>query len=153
MTPPYPQRPDTIRFISTPFKDTTTLLGNVTLHLKVASSCEDTAFAVRLCEQTKGNQYINIKDGIGSLAHAAGATGYTAGTASTLTLDLGDVAWQIHAGSSIVLLISSSNFPMYAIHSNKPQLWSQQTLDQIIADQTVFTGLDGSTIDLPFIQN
>lgn len=153
VTPPYPQRPDTIRFISTPFKDTTTLLGNVTLHLKVASSCADTAFAVRLCEQTKGNQYINIKDGIGSLAHAARATGYTAGIAITLTLDLGDVAWQIHAGSSIVLLISSSNFPMYAIHSNKPQLWSQQTLDQIIADQTVFTGLNGSTIDLPFIQN
>lgn len=66
----------------------------------------------------------------------------------SLDLELGDVAWEIQKNSSIVLLISSSNFPMYAVHSNEVGLWSTKKVQANVAKQTIYVGQGASYLEL-----
>ncbi|AEB07697.1 hydrolase CocE/NonD family protein [Coriobacterium glomerans PW2] len=151
MTDPYPDRSDVVRFETHAFFDMVMIAGEIKVHLEVSSDCEDTAFAVRLCEHTADDLYINIKDGISALSHQVfdNECRYEPGAQTRIDLSLGDIAWELQPGSSILLLISSSNFPMYAIHSNKSGPWSAQTIEAIIAHQRIFTGAHQSYVELP----
>ncbi|WP_189269877.1 CocE/NonD family hydrolase [Lacticaseibacillus paracasei] len=150
---PYSKTNQSIRFESDNFKKNEVFIGETTIGLMVASSATDTAFAVRLCEHTAEGYYINIKDGISSLSGRNNnyEQAYKPGTRVKLTINLGDIAWEIKEGSSLVVLVASGNFPMYAIHSNHAGQWSHQTLRKTIAQQTVFVGKGGSFLNLPLV--
>lgn len=139
-TQAYKNKNDVIKFVSRPFDNGLEILGRMKIQLKVDTTVRDTSFAVRLVEETAEGQYINLKDGISSLSQNAGqkASPHKMGKPVIIKLDLGDIAWKLKNGSKLVLLISSSNFPMYAIHANRYGLWSKQIIDQVIAHQVVY---------------
>lgn len=149
-TRPYVQRKDVLSFESQPFQETQVLNGTIRLHLRVSSSKVDTDFSARLCIKNSQGDYINIKDGISSIAGRNGIKNdsYHPDTPITLNYTLGDIAWQVNQGDCLVLLVSSSNFPMYTLHSNRAGLWSKQKITKNVADQTIFVGAD-SYIELP----
>lgn len=143
-TQPYSDRADIVRFETKKMRNGLTLQGSITVQLKVDTDVEDTAFAVRLVEKTEVGEYINIKDGISSLSNNNGRDLgiHQVGKPQIIRIELGDIYWKIQSSSSLVLLISSSNFPMYSIHSNKFGLWSQKTLEAKIAHQIIYTDKD-----------
>lgn len=152
-TKEYPTRNDVLKFESKQFENGLCLAGNITVQLKVDTNVDDTAFAVRIVEKTKSGDFINIKDGISSLSINNGnrVGPHEPGKPQIIRISLGNIVWQIKPGSKIVLLISSSNFPMYAIHHNKYGLWSKQQLNSVIAHQIVLGGND-SYLSLPIIK-
>ncbi|KRL00606.1 hypothetical protein [Liquorilactobacillus capillatus] len=66
----------------------------------------------------------------------------------SLKISLGTIVWRLKKGSWLVLLVSSSNFPMYAVHSNHEGEWSSQKIEANIASQTIYLGKD-SYLKLP----
>lgn len=148
-TKEYEKRPDLIRFETNKFTKRSQLTGKIKIHLSVSSNKEDTAFSARVCEHTTNGEYINIKDGISSLRWRNGHKQfYKPNKMVSLDLELGDVAWEIQKNSSIVLLISSSNFPMYAVHSNEVGLWSTKKVQANVAKQTIYVGQGASYLEL-----
>lgn len=73
------------------------------------------------------------------------------GKPQIIRIELGDIYWKVQPGSKLVLLISSSNFPMYSIHSNKFGVWSRQTLETKIAHQIIYTD-ENSFITLQIVK-
>lgn len=147
---PYKERTDTLKFTTSKYQQVAKIIGTIKVHLVVASNKKDTTFAVRLCEQTSQGYYINIKDGISSIVGRNGHSHseYQPHTKVGLDIVLGDIAWKLHAGSRLVLLVSSSNFPMYAIHSNRAGMWSKHEVTNNPAQQEVFLG-NASYLEIP----
>lgn len=139
-TDKYEKREDVLIFCSKKYEEGLDIRGEITLNLSVATDKEDTAFCVRICEKTVDGKYINIKDaGTSILGNKSLAIeSYIPGQKIDLKISFGKVVWNLHPGSALVLLISSSNFPMYSIHSNKKGLWSCQDIDENIAEQKVY---------------
>ncbi len=152
-TKEYLPRKDVLKFESEEFKAGVSLAGSINVQLKVDTNVEDTAFSVRLVEKTKDGNFINIKDGITSLSINDGKQfgPHRPGKFQIVKIPLGDIVWKIQPNSKIVLLISSSNFPMYAIHHNVYGQWSKEPLKSIIAHQTIIGGKD-SFVSLPVVK-
>jgi len=154
--PDYTSRDDVLLFSTEPLKKPVTLLGKAKVDLFVSSSAEDTSFFVRLIEKKPDGSSYNITDGISSLSYRNNAVkpkSYSPGEKIKVSITLWDSAWQFDKGSQIELLISSSNFPMYSVHSNKKGPWAKQTKNSDIAKQTIFFGLTGSKLILPLAKN
>lgn len=146
----YPPRKDVIVFESVSFDGQTQIVGNLNLHLMVSTNKEDTAFSARVCEYTKDHNYINIKDGIASISYHKGGVDqeYSPNQKVNLNISLGNIAWHMEEGSQLVVLVSSSNFPMYAIHSNYKGNWSEIKIEKNLAEQTIYIGKE-SYLEVP----
>ncbi len=134
-------RPDVLSFLSEPLERDLVVMGEPSVHLDVASSAEDTAFTVKWIEIDREGRARNVRDGISSLAYAAGAgpSPYTPGRLTPLDLTLWPVAIRLPAGSRIRLDVSSSNFPAYHAHPNRSGPWAEQR-EALVARQTLELG-------------
>ena len=145
-------RTDQISLISEPLQEKMTLSGSVTVHLRVSTDAEDTAFVVRLMEITPEGKSYNIRTGATTLRYrndSDKAQNYTPNQQVTCELKLWDILWQLPEGARIRIDIASSSFPEYNIHLNTAESWAEQK-DAVIARQKVWIGGDsGSYIDLP----
>jgi hypothetical protein len=148
-------RPDVLSFLSEPLQGELTVAGRVAVHLHVASSAEDTAFAVKLSEVegAGGGRAFNIRDSIASLAWAEPGAPRPHPPGSALDLDyaLWPIAWQLPEGARLRLDVTSSNTPAYHVHPNRYGPWAEQREAQV-ARQTVHVGgPQGAWIELPVL--
>lgn len=140
------RREDVLRFTSAPLAAPLHFAGDVRVTMEVASDAPDSAFGFRLLERRVGGPEIVLREGFATLALRDGAPrrAYTPGDRVTLTADAAPLEAEVHAGSELVLVVTSSSFPSYEAHPNVAGLLSEATTTQV-AHQTVF----GATLVLP----
>lgn len=151
----YEDRNDVLIFKSEPIGEALTVMGKISVKLLVSSSAEDTAFTVKVCEEFANGDSYNITDGITSICSNKNGThsnSYKKYEKVALDIDMWDIAWQFQVGSKIRIDVSSSNFPMYHIHSNTKKLWSTVGESNIIAKQTLYCDIDGCHLILPTVK-
>lgn len=145
LQPPCGYREDVLSFVSDPLEKPFSILGKIQVVLYVASTADDTAFAMKLMEVKEDGTAYNIRTGITTLAYRQNSRQnrqpYEPGTVVEAIIDCWDICWQLSAGSRLRLDITSSDFPQYAIHSNFTGIWSLQTETQT-ARQSIYTGGD-----------
>jgi len=146
-------RPDVLSFLSEPLPGALTVAGRVAVHLRVASSAEDTAFAIKLSEVDGGGRAFNIRDSIASLAYAepGGPQRHPPGSAVDLDYALWPIAWQLPAGARLRLDVTSSNTPAYHVHPNRFGPWAEQEGAQVAQQALHVGGPRGAWIELPVL--
>lgn len=156
LQPPCGYRPDVLSFRSDPLDGTQEIIGQIQGKLTVKSSVPDTAFTIKIMEEFPGGKTYNLRSGIVTLAFRKGdgiRGTYTPGEVVEISIPTWDIAWRPAKGSRIRVDVSSSNFPEYAVHSNYPGGWAEQSKTQS-AEQTIFIGGEqASKIIIPYIQH
>lgn len=136
------RRDDVLTFVTPEFTRDMHVSGPLDVVLTVSSTARDTAFTAKLMEVPPGGRAVNIRDGITRLAFRNGATepvAYEPGRPVTAHIDLWPIEWRVEAGSRLRLDVSSSNFPAYAVHANRPGPWAHWR-DPVVARQTLHMG-------------
>lgn len=145
-------RQDVVSFISEPLKRKLPIGGQIRIHLKIQTDVEDTAFSAKLCEVFPDGKTYNIRSGITTVAaDLPEGVSYNPEETTDVCVDFWDIVWTVQPGSRLRLDISSSDFPQYAIHSNYAGIWSEQEKIRI-AHQVIYTGDEGSYIELPLFE-
>ena len=145
-------RDDVISFVSEPLTEDIDILGQINVKLNVSSDAEDTAFTAKLMEVFPDGTAVNIRGTITTLAYRNDSDvrlTYTPGKVEEINLKMWDVAWEAKKGSRLRLDISSSDFPQYAVHPNKPGVWSTHATTQKATQTVHFGGKYDSCIELP----
>lgn len=151
----YHDRNDVLTFKSDSLTKPLKIMGKMITKLLVSSSAEDTAFTVKVSEELVNGETYNIADGISSIRFRNDSPkplDYQKDEKVELTIKLWDVAWQCQTGSRIRVDISSSNFPMYHVHSNTKGPWSEKDENSIVATQTLYCGVSGCKVILPIVE-
>jgi putative CocE/NonD family hydrolase len=139
-------RDDVLRFTSQPLDAKLHLAGTVRVELDVASDVPDTAFGFRLLEDRPHGPTILLREGFTTLALRDGGPkkAYHPGDTVHVVADGAPLEAEVHAGSRLVLVITSSSFPAYEAHPNVDGQLSAAT-DTAIAHQLVV----GATVVIP----
>jgi putative CocE/NonD family hydrolase len=136
-------RDDVLSFGSEVFDGGLHIQGAVRVRLQVASSANDTAFTVKLQEKRADGRVLNIRDDIVTLRYRhsdMSPADYTASAVVEVDFELIPVDWKMAPGSSLRLDVSSSNFPVFAPHTNSTVPWHQARVANI-AQQTLYGGV------------
>ena len=146
-------RDDVISFLSDPLTEDLTIAGKISADLYVSTDVDDTCFTYKVSEVAPDGTTYNIRSGITTLAYRNDSLGdrqsYTPNDLVEITIETLPITWNVKAGNSIRVDITSSNFPEYSIHSNYAGIWSEQTQTRV-ADQTIYIGPDHpSSISFP----
>ncbi len=114
------RREDVLQFRSAPLAAPLHLAGQIAVSLEVASDAPDTAFGFRLLEQRADGPEIILREGFVTLALRDGAPRqpYTPGERVTVLADASPLEAELHAGSELVLVLTSSSFPAFEAHPN-----------------------------------
>jgi putative CocE/NonD family hydrolase len=116
------ERDDVITFSTEPLEQDLKIVGDIGLHLSVASDAEDTAFTGKLIEIFADGKKVNMRDSITSLAyrnHAEVPQSYSPGEKVDVEFEFWPIEWSLQKGSRLRLDISSSDFAKFHAHSNK----------------------------------
>lgn len=147
-------RPDVLSYRSQPLADSLTVCGDVALHLHVATSAEDTDFIARLCVESTDGTVCCLTQGQARCRFREGPerqVAMTGSMATELVLPMGQTAFTFAAGSRVVLLITSSDFPRILPHRNR--LAPPWAGDPVVATQHVLRGpATLSRLQLPVIE-
>ena len=156
LQPPCGYRPDVLSFRSEIIDRDVTIAGSIRGKLMVKSTAEDTAFTIKVMEEFPDGSTYNLRSGIATLAFRNGMEKreeYTPDTWVELEIPTWNIAWKPAIGSRIRIDISSSDFPQYAIHSNYPGPFAEQTVT-CTAEQTILLGGENSSyIILPVLSD
>jgi putative CocE/NonD family hydrolase len=133
-------RQDVLRFTSEPLDAPLHLAGRVRVEMEVASDAPDTAFGFRLLEDLRHGPEVLLREGFATLTlrDAGPRQAYAPGQRVRLVPDGAPLEAEIHAGSRLVLVVTSSSFPAFEAHPNVGGLLSAAARTQI-ARQTVFS--------------
>ena len=110
-------RYDIISFVSEPFTDKMICNGKIQVKLFCRSTAPDSCFYVRL-SLVKEGKAILLRDDIDTLCRLTGQ--YTPGEEKEINYTFGDHSFEINPGDSLRLDVSSSCFPHFQVHSNRP---------------------------------
>ena len=145
-------RSDVISFVSDTLTEDISIAGKMNAKLFVSSDCEDTCFAARIMEVLPNGDAYNIRSTVTTLAYRNKSQSrlvYKPGDIVEINIELLPITWNIKAGSSIRVDVSSSSFPEYAVHTNYAGIWSLQDKTKI-AHQKIFCGGNfQSAIEIP----
>lgn len=135
------RREDVARFVSAPLEAPLHLAGRVAVELEVASDAPDTAFGFRLLEQRANGEEIVLREGFRTLALRDGPPRrpYVPGERVGVRPDAQPLEVELHAGSRVVVLLTSSSFPAVEAHPNVAGVLAEATTTRI-AHQQVFSG-------------
>lgn len=151
--PPCGYRDDVLSFVSEPLDEPLSICGRPSVKLYVGTDGEDTAFTAKLMEVTPEGKAYHIRSSITSIgAELAEGERYEPGSTVEVTVDMWDIAYTVGKGSRIRVDISSSDFPLYSIHSNYAGLWSEQTKVRAAKQTVRMGGACPSCIVLPYIE-
>lgn len=104
-------RPDVLTYTTAPLQAGRTVAGAVRVILHVRSDAPATDFTCRLADADPAGRLLGICDGIARVSLGGDGT-------AKVQVSLGSTAYQFPAGHSIVLLVSSSNFPRFDPNPN-----------------------------------
>lgn len=136
-------RDDVLSFVMKPLKKRLDVRGRITARLAVRSSCEDTAFYIRLSVKKDDGRWYLLRDDISTLTYRDGI--YTPGEERILEYTFCDHAFRLEKGDVLRVDVSSAA-SCFAPHPNKagnPNLAE----DYAIAHNTVLAAK--SSITLP----
>jgi putative CocE/NonD family hydrolase len=146
-------RDDVLRWRGEPLSAPMTVVGDTALDLSFATNVEDTDVIARLCVETPDGVVTCLTQGQVRTRFRddpAEPTPLPAGTPVALRLSMGQTAYEFAAGSRIVLLITSSDFPRILPHRNR--LAPLFEGDAFVATQQVLSGPSTpSCLHLPVI--
>jgi putative CocE/NonD family hydrolase len=136
-------RQDVVRFVTEPQQAPLTLIGSMSLALSVRSSAPDTAFVAKLVDIDERGRALHLSDGAATLRQPTADTqafvDYAPGSSRTVTIDFWPTEWVLQPGHRLGLWVSSSNFPMFALHLNSATPWYRETQFHL-AEQTLELG-------------
>jgi putative CocE/NonD family hydrolase len=134
------RREDVLRFESPPLDAPLHLAGTLRVEMEVSSDAADTAFGFRLLERRKNGAEFLLREGFTTLALRDGAPRkpYTPGERVTVVPDAAPLEAEIHEGSQLVLVLTSSSFPSYEAHPNVAGNLSDAK-ETVVAQQTVYS--------------
>ncbi len=124
---PYDQRPvhedrtDILEFTSEELTEAYEVIGNIQASLLVSSNCTDTDFTVKLMDVYPDGREMLIADGI---LRARRREGFhldaflEPGEVYEIDVDLWSTAYRFLPGHQIKVVISSSNYPRFAVNDN-----------------------------------
>lgn len=130
---PMGAREDIISFISDEISEDTDFFGNIRWHMKVSSSCDDTAFFMRVHFVRDGKAY-NLTETITSLTHIT--PDYKRGGITVIDLETPPIGFTLKKGDKIRVDISS-NGSIYVPHSNLKCHWAKAPKTRI-ATNTIY---------------
>ena len=110
-----------ISFLSEEFREDTSFFGKIRWHMRVKSSCDDTAFFIRVYLVENGTAY-NLTETITSLSHIKGDC--RADEEITLDLFTPSIAFTVKKGGKIRVDISSDG-GIYVPHANVKGHWAE----------------------------
>jgi len=149
-------REDTLVFTSEELKKAYTFEGDIRVKLFFKSNCNDTDFMVRLCDVYPDGRTMLIIDGARmarlrkSMYHEDFLNSSTPEKEYNITINLFSTAYRFDEGHRIRIIISSSNFPRYAVNPNTgAPLGTDDYAELKVAQNTIITGIDKSYITLP----
>jgi putative CocE/NonD family hydrolase len=135
------QRPDALCYRGDVLRTPLTVIGDIALELHVASDAEDSDFIARLCVETDGGAVTCLTQGQQRCRFRNDPSvpePLEANTPTRLSLPMGQMAYTFAAGSRVVLLVTSSDFPRILPHRNRmAPLWEG---DPVVAHQHVLRG-------------
>ena len=136
------RRADVLRFQSAPLERPLHFAGAIRVEMEVSSDVLDSAFGFRLLERRRDGTEFLLREGFATLALRDGAPRkpYTPGERVHLVPDATPLEAEIHAGSSLVLVLTSSSFPSYEAHPNVSGLLSA-AVETRVAHQQVFAAV------------
>lgn len=140
------RRDDVLRFRSPPLSERLHFAGSLKVQMEVASDAPDTAFGFRLLEhRPEGTEFL-LREGFSTLSLREGPPRrpYMPGDRVSIIPDATGLEAEVHQGSSLVLVLTSSSYPSYEAHPNTEGLLADATTTQI-AHQQVF----GATLMIP----
>ncbi len=132
-----------LSFVSAPFKEDTDFYGRIKWNMKVKSTCDDTAFFMRVYFIEDGVSY-NLTETITSLSYIN--KDYTAGSECKINISTPPIGFTVKKGNSIRVDISSHS-DIYVPHSNTKGHWAKVS-ESKIATNTILCD-EHSYIDLP----
>ncbi|MDB5077947.1 MAG: hypothetical protein JWO42_4126 [Chloroflexi bacterium] len=115
------ERHDVLVFRSPPLDQDTAVMGPVSLDLRAATSAPDTDFTAKLVDLSPTGYARNLTEGIIRARYREGTDfprPITPGACHRYTIDLGSTSNVFKQGHSIVLEVSSSNFPRFDRNQN-----------------------------------
>lgn len=116
------RRPDVLRFVTNSLAQPATIAGTMVTELYVASNAADTDFHVRLVDIYPDGYEALLGEGQFRLRFREGFDrwyGSKPNEVHWLKIELGAIAATVAKGHQIGLLVSSSNFPRFEVHSNR----------------------------------
>ena len=135
---------DILSFLSPLFTESRRFKGRIRAELCVRSDREDTCFYIRLSVVKNGVAY-SLRDDIMSLRLSS--PDYHPGEEAVLCFSCAPLSFRIEEGERLRLDVSSSDFPHYSVHTNRPGLQADMA-EAICSNNTVICGK--SAIFLPF---
>lgn len=151
---PYDQRPienreDVLIFETPPLSEKVEVVGQMWAKLYVMSNCTNTDFTVKITDVYPDGKSMLISDGILNAIRRDGMDVdapplNTAGPVE-VWIDLWSTAYSFNEGHKIRIMISSSNYPRFAINPNtgvSQEIYSHQYLERFIANNTILLGPD-----------
>lgn len=142
----YLKRGDVLVFSGDRLHGGKTVLG-AKVKLVVASDCADTCFSVKLCVK-EGRNIWNLCSGVTTLVNnGKNYTPYEPNSIRELKIELNPIGYQLKNKSRLVFVITSSDYPSYAIHPNVDESLNTAT-DYRSANQTVYIGNGGTEVEI-----
>jgi hypothetical protein len=116
-------RTDILQFTSANLTSAVTITGHLEANLRIASNCTDTDFTVKLLDIYPDGRQIYVADGILKARYRNGFTSaaealMAPGNTYNLSIDMWNMAYRFSPGHRIEVVISSSNYPEYAVNPN-----------------------------------
>jgi len=119
---PIMSRADVVSYRSEPFARPTAVIGEIDLTLWIATDVEDTDIVAKFCVEEPSGSVTVLTNGSLRCRYRRSWSEpepLTPGEATELIVDLGKTAYEFPAGSRVVLLITSSEFPRILPHVNR----------------------------------
>jgi hypothetical protein len=152
---PILDRNDTLTFASKKLEKAYTFQGDVNVKLFFKSNANDTDFMVRLVDIYPDGRHMLIIDGAKTASLRNNMYQRNLLNSSlpnkeyNMTISLLSTAYRFDKGHRIGLIISSSNFPRYAINTNTGGSITEHYSQGVVANNTIITGPNKSYIALP----
>ena len=144
-------RDDQRTFVTDPRTAPLRLLGAVRVVVDVATTGEDADVAVRLLDVDDAGGARLIGDGIARVSARLGDSRYdfvAPGTRATVTVAIGnDLAYTIAVGHRLGVMLSGSNWPLYARNPGDGAVYVSEDLPDSVADEFTF-GVPATTVQL-----
>ncbi len=162
-------RSDILRYESPVLQEAVEIIGRINATLEIKSNCTDTDYTVKLMDRYPDGREMYVASGILKTRYRSGfgpndVQLMSPGARYQLTIDMWSSAYHFVPGHQIIVSISSSNYPEFALNPNtggevRPYLTGyEQTTpvfgdDYYIANNSLICGTDGDQSFLSFPQN
>jgi putative CocE/NonD family hydrolase len=146
------KRDDVLVYTSAPFAQRTEVVGDIRLHLFVASSAADADFIAKLCVVWPDGTSINLADGKARALHRDGydkPSTLTPGEIVPITVELGPTGYLFEPDTRVRVQIASSAFPHWARNMQTGKPLGEDATGVVARNSVFHTDAYPSYLELP----